>query len=104
MSTAPVAPVKPTCESAWPAKVCAAQHQEIARAPGQIATIEAAQNALRMKSYSNIAPVPAMLVPMPGMAVLVALDLVAARHHEHAAVDAHHLDLGAIQARQRRRR
>ena len=39
---------------------------------------------------------------MPGMAVLVALDLVAARHHEHAAVDAHHLDLGAVQARQRR--
>src|SRR5579872_4773536 len=64
----------------------------------------AAANALRMKSYSSMA---GMRVVMPVrmqrvriVAMAVAFQFVAARHHEDAAFDPHDFDLGAIEAGQ----
>src|SRR5271170_8254444 len=52
--TAPVAPVKPTWESAWPAKVWPRRTRKKPTKPARMATIPAAMKAVRMKSYSNI--------------------------------------------------
>ena len=47
---APVAPVKPTCESAWPAKVWPRRTRKKPTAPASTAAIPAAAKAVRMKS------------------------------------------------------
>src|SRR5215469_15573255 len=66
----------------------------------------AAANALRMKSYSSMAGMPVMMpVPMRRVrvvAMIVAFQLVTARHHEDAALDPDDFDLRAVKAGQHR--
>src|ERR1700722_15190298 len=94
-STAPVAPAKPTCDSAWPAKVCARSTRKNPTRPQTTATIPAAANGFCMKSYVN------MVLAMVGL-VRIALHVVATGHDEDAAVHMHHLDFGTIETRQHR--
>ncbi len=49
-STAPVAPVNPTCASACPAKVCPRSTRKYPTSPDTTATMAAAAKAFRMKS------------------------------------------------------
>src|SRR5690348_11487903 len=92
---APVAPSNPTCESAWPAKLCARSTRKKPTRPQTTATMPAAANALCMKSYVNMAPVMVMLMR-------VAFQVVAARHDEDAPVHAQHVDVGAVETGQHR--
>src|SRR3984885_10867687 len=92
-STAPVAPAKPTCDSAWPAKVCARSTRKKPTSPETTATMPAAANAFCMKSYMNMVPAMVMLVR-------IAFDIIAARHHKDAPVYAHHVDRGTVEPRQ----
>ena len=50
ISPAPVAPAKPTCDSAWPAKVCPRITRKKPTSPATTATMPAAAKALRMNS------------------------------------------------------
>src|SRR5580692_5029158 len=86
ISTAPVAPAKPTCDSAWPAKVWARSTRKNPTRPQTTDTTPAAANAFCMKSYVNMVLAVVMLVS-------IALDVLAARHHEDPAVQPHHVDL-----------
>ena len=47
---APVAPVKPTCDSAWPAKVWLRRTRKYPTRPDRSATMPLAMKAVRMKS------------------------------------------------------
>src|SRR4029077_12844454 len=94
-STAPVAPAKPTCDSAWPAKVCARSTRKNPTSPQTTATTPAAANAFCMKSYVNMMLAAVVLVS-------IALHIITTRHDEDAAVHPHHLDLGTVEARQHR--
>ena len=91
ISTAPVAPAKPTCDSAWPANVCARSTRKKPTRPQTTATEQAAANAFCMKSYVNM--VLAMVV-----LVGIALHVEAARHHEDPVLQPHHVDLGPVEA------
>src|SRR5215471_21064992 len=82
ISTAPVAPAKPTCDSACPAKVCARSTRKKPVSPHTTDTIAAAAKAFCMKSYVNMVLAVIVLVG-------VVLHVVAARHHEDAAVRPH---------------
>src|SRR6202021_1980199 len=93
---APVAPVKPTCDSAWPAKVCPRSTRKNPTVPASTAAMPEATKAVRMKSYSSMA------VGMVIVAMRVPLDVDVAGHHEIAILDAHHFDRRAIEARQHR--
>src|ERR1700681_78821 len=90
-STAPVAPANPTCDSAWPAKVCARSTRKKPTSPQTTATMPAAANAFCMKSYVNM--VLAVVVLMR-----IALHVVTTRHDEDASVHAHDLNLGSVEA------
>src|SRR5271155_5309212 len=63
-----------------------------------------ATKAVRMKSYSNMLVAATVRMGVPVLVAFVAmrlaLDLDAARHHEVAVPDAHHLDLRAIEPRE----
>src|SRR5271166_3060631 len=102
-STAPVASVKPACESAWPAKVWPRNTRKNPTVPARIAAIPEARKAVRMKSYSNmrVVVIVRMLVGLV-MSMRVALDVDIARHHEIAVLGANDLDQRSIEARQHR--
>ena len=70
-----------------------AQHQEEANQPADHRDDAAAAKAFCMKSYVNMVPAVVVLVR-------VALHVVAAGHDEDAAVDAHDVDFGTVEARQ----
>src|SRR6202158_4641520 len=101
---APVAPVKPTCDRAWPAKVCPRSTRKNPTVPASTAATPEAAKAVRMKSYSNMGVVvvrrPLRLV----VSMRLTLDVDIVRHHEIAVLDPHDLDLGSIEARQHRPR
>src|SRR5690348_4183550 len=88
-STAPVAPAKPTWESAWPAKARLRSTRKYPTAPATIATTVPAAKAVRMKSYSSIV---AMRLCLDGAAM--------GRHHHDPSVEAQHLDRRVIEPRQ----
>src|ERR1019366_8924622 len=73
--------------------------------PDTTAAIPAAAKALFMNSYWNMS----VMMLVAAMAVIVVVQMVgnlhvaAARHHEDVAVGTHHLDLGAVEAREHRR-
>src|ERR1700727_301234 len=92
----PVAPVKPTCDSAWPANVCPRSTRKNPTVPASTAASPEATKAVRMKSYSSMA------VGVVIVAMRVALDVDVARHHVKAIPDAHDFDLSAVEARQHR--
>src|SRR5277367_4577496 len=94
--TAPVAPVKPTCDSAWPANVCPRSTRKKPTVPASTAAMPEATKAVRMKSYSSMA------VGMVIVAMRVALDVDVARHDVIAISDAHDFDLRAVETRQHR--
>src|SRR5512146_1156934 len=83
MSTAPVAPAKPTCDSACPAKVRFRSTRKKPTAPAQTATPLPARNALRMNSYSSI--------------VAVDLDQTEPRNDDDPVVHAQHVDGRAVE-------
>ena len=89
-STAPVAPAKPTWDSAWPANVCARSTRKNPTRPHTTATMPAARNAFCMKSYVNMASTVFVLMR-------VAFDIVSARHHEDAAVQVDDINRRAIE-------
>src|SRR5208282_860988 len=100
---APVAPVKPTWESAWPAKVWPRSTRKKPTVPASTAAMPEATNAVRMKSYSNMgAVVIVRLAEGIVVAMGVALDVDVARHHEIAVPDANDFDRRAIEPRQHR--
>src|SRR5271157_4568106 len=104
-NTAPVAPVKPTWESAWPAKVCPRSTRKKPTVPARIAAIPEAAKAVRMKSYSNMGVVVIVRRPMVMVvAMRLAFDVDVARHHEIAVFDVDDFDVGAVKARQHRPR
>ena len=72
---APVAPVKPTCDSAWPANVCPRSTRKNPTVPASTAAMPEATKAVRMKSYSSMGVVGMVIVAMR-----VALDVDVARH------------------------
>ena len=98
----PVAPAKPTCDNAWPAKARLRSTRKYPTAPATTATTPPAANAVRMKSYSSIALTCSLeIVRMHGpivVAVLVAFQVVAAGHDEDAALEADDVDLGSVEA------
>ena len=102
--TAPVAPVKPTCDNAWPAKVCPRSTRKNPTVPASTAAMPEATKAVRMKSYSSmrVVVIVRMAVRMVIVAMRVALDVDVARHDEIAIPDAHDLDRRSIEARQHR--
>src|SRR5277367_956783 len=103
-STAPVAPVKPTCESAWPAKVWPRSTRKNPTVPARIAARPDAAKAVRMKSYSSmgVVAIVRMAVPVVIVAVRVALDVDVPGHDEIAILDVDDLDIRPIEARQHR--
>src|SRR5580693_1354263 len=110
-SAAPVAPVKPTWLSAWPAKVWPRSTRKKPTKPASTAATPEAAKAVRIKSYSNMLAVVVVMVmgrAARGAPVLVAmrvrLDLDAAGQHEHPLLDAHNLDIGLIEPREHGRR
>src|SRR5215472_17254775 len=86
--TAPVAPAKPTWESAWPAKARFRSTRKYPTAPATIATTVPASKAVCMKSYSSI------------VAMRLRLDLAMGRHHDDPAIEPQHLDGRVVEARQ----
>src|SRR5450759_3861513 len=74
--------------------------------PDTTATMPAAAKAFFMNSYSNMSMMM-VVVAIPVTIVIVhvigALDVEPARHHKDVAAGAHHVDVGAVQARERRR-
>ena len=92
-STAPVAPVNPTCERACPANVWPRMTRKKPTTPDSTATTPDAAKAVRMKSYSNMTD-PAVLrrcVTVTGVivvTVIVPLDVEFTGHNENAATDA----------------
>src|SRR5208282_5147846 len=104
-STAPVAPVKPACERAWPANVCPRSTRKKPTVPARIAAIPEAAKAVRMKSYSKMGVVVIVRRPMlMVVAMRLAFDVDVARHHEIAVFDVDDFDVGAVKARQHRPR
>src|SRR5580658_4237977 len=103
--TAPVAPVKPTCDSAWPAKVWPRSTRKKPTVPARIAATPDAAKAVRMKSYSNMDVVVIVRGSNRVMVVAmrVALDVDVARHDVVAVLDAHDLDFRLVEARKHRR-
>src|SRR5271154_2742040 len=100
-STAPVAPVKPACESAWPAKVCPRSTRKNPTVPASTAATPEAAKAVRMKSYSSMGAVAVVRVSvMVVVAMRFALDVHLARHHEIAVLDVDDLDISPVEARQ----
>src|ERR1700752_4176120 len=87
--TAPVAPAKPACESAWPAKVCPRSTRKNPTVPARIAAIPDATKAVRMKSYSSMSAVGMMIVTMR---LALDVDAVVGRHHEIAVLDVDDFD------------
>src|SRR3984957_10272449 len=71
-----------------------------------MATMVAAAKAFCMKSYSSTElPDSLHFVGMcvaVAVAMLVALHILVARHHEDTALYAHHVDLGSVEAREHR--
>src|SRR5271167_4031965 len=99
----PLRTVKPTCESAWPAKVCPRSTRKKPTVPARIAAMPDATKAVRMKSYSSMGVVIVrMASPMVIVAVRVALDVDVAGHDEIAVLDVDDLDVRPIEARQHR--
>src|SRR6516164_8704781 len=96
---APVAPVKPTCDSAWPANVCPRSTRKNPTVPASTAAMPEAANAVRMKSYSSMG---AMGVIFVAMRLTLDFDAFVGRHHEIAVPGANDFDPGAIEARQHR--
>src|SRR5271157_1647808 len=100
-STAPVAPVKPVCESAWPAKVCPRSTRKNPTVPASTAAIPEAAKAVRMKSYSNMGVVAVVrMVVGIVVAMRLALDVNVARHDEIAVSDVDDFDVRAIETRE----
>src|SRR5271170_7004060 len=102
--TAPVAPVKPTCDSAWPAKVCPRRTRKNPTVPARIAAVPEAAKAVRMKSYSSmgVVVIVRMAVPVVIVAMRVALDVDVAGHDKIAVLDVDDLDVRPIEAREHR--
>src|SRR5580704_15355004 len=102
-STAPVAPVKPACESAWPAKVCPRSTRKKPTVPARTAATPEAAKAVRMKSYSNMGVVVILRRPMlMVVAMRLAFDVDVACHHEITVLDADDFDVRAIKTREHR--
>src|SRR5271156_3017714 len=101
---APVAPVKPTCDSAWPANVWPRSTRKTPTVPANTAATPEATKAVRMKSYSSmrVVVIVRMAVPVVIVAMRVTLDVDVARHDVEAIFDAHDLDRRLIKARQHR--
>src|SRR5271167_3498370 len=100
----PLRTVKPTCESAWPAKVWPRSTRKNPTVPARIAAMPDATKAVRMKSYSSMGVVVIVRVAVPVVivAVGVAFDVDVAGHDEIAVLDVDHLDLRPIETRQHR--
>src|SRR5271166_3376172 len=100
-STAPVAPVKPAFERAWPANVFPRSTRKKPTVPARTAAIPEAAKAVRMKSYSNMGAV-AIVRMVVGLVVAMrlTLDVDVARHDEIAVSDMDDFDVRAIQPRQ----
>src|SRR5512144_1628144 len=88
MSTEPVAPAKPTCDSAWPANVILRRTRKNPTAPAITAASPPAMNAVRMKSYSNI------------VAMSVGFHRSMCGDNEQAAVDAQYVDRRPVELRE----
>src|SRR5271166_3740538 len=98
-NTAPVAPVKPTWDSAWPAKVCPRSTRKKPTAPARTAAIPDAAKAVRMKSYSNMGVVAIARRPkrLVFVTVRIAFNLDLGRHDEVAILDVDDFDVRAIE-------
>src|SRR5271167_646541 len=100
----PLRTVKPTCESAWPAKVCPRSTRKNPTVPARIAAMPDAAKAVRMKSYSSmgVVVIVRMTVPVIIVTMGVALDVDIAGQDEIAVLDVDDLDVRAIETRQHR--
>src|SRR5579875_2872551 len=87
-SAAPVAPAKPTWESAWPAKLRLRSTRKTPTVPATMATMAPAAKAVRMKSKSSI------------VAMRLRLDLALGRDDENATLEPEDLDRHAIEPRE----
>src|SRR5208282_6445985 len=85
MSTEPVAPAKPTWDSACPANARLRITRKNPTAPATTATTPPAANAVRMKSYSNI------------VEMSMGLDRAMSRHDEDAVLHAEDFDRRAVE-------
>src|SRR6516165_5580557 len=88
-STAPVAPVKPACDKACPAKVCPRRTRKNPTVPASTAAMPEAAKAVRMKSYSSMGAVGVIFV---AMRLALDFDAFVGRHHEIAVPGANDLD------------
>jgi len=85
ISADPVAPAKPMCDIAWPAKVRLRRIKKQPTAPETMATMPPAMKALRMKSYSSI------------VTMGIRFEKAVCGEHDDAAIHAHHVDRRPIE-------